>query len=185
MKTCPYCGFKKDKNVCNSCLANFRYNYEALFVLIFLFSIPSIFMVKGTGNFLYLLSSFFGIFLYLFNIKIIRDDEVTYRYYESILAEQDEIENYLSGNIGIVELIHESKFIKLLLLRSKLINSEAYKMLVGFSSLVSKPSIDEQMAVFDVGKVELDEVVDERRRVVLNNIYEFKRNHSELIKRFK
>lgn len=185
MELCSYCGSKVDKNFCGSCLSSFRVNYELLIILAFFFALPSIFIVKGTGNYLYLLTSLVGVLIYFFNIKMIRDDEATFRSYSSVLKEYTAVEKYLSKNeVGILELMYISEYIKSSLIHEGLAGKDVYGLLSSFVASISKPSIDSQEDMIGIDGEQLNAVVVTRKALLLEKLERFKRYHSDLILKF-
>ena len=157
---CKYCGESVSNFDCGSCLASYRINYELFFVMTFFFTLPSIFIVKGTGNWWYLASSLIGVLICLFNIRYVRDDDQTIRRYEELRQQINSIERYQSGELGILALASENKVLKRSLLQ-RLNNEEVSKLIHFYESLISEPSIDEQLRMVGYETVvELDRWVD-------------------------
>ncbi|WP_156491934.1 hypothetical protein, partial [Oleiphilus sp. HI0123] len=80
-KKCGVCGSDFDPSInklCHTCGSYNRINFELAFALSLFFILPSAAIVKGTGNFLYLLTGLIGLAIYVFNIRFVRDKEKTF-----------------------------------------------------------------------------------------------------------
>jgi hypothetical protein len=157
-------------------------NYELLFVLMFFFSLPSIFIVKGTGNWWYLASALIGVCVYLFIARYVRDDDQTIQRYRALEKQIHAIELYQSGELGILRLASENKAFKMFLLQ-RLNNQEVCRLINFYESLASEPSISEQFEmVGDEIEAEFKTLVDAEyeKCVAIQNMALL--NHRDLLK---
>lgn len=159
---CDYCGGDVVNENCVTCLASYKINYDLLLTLMFFFSLPSLFIVKGTGNLWYLTSSFIGAFIYLFNIRYIRNDEKTIREYEYIKEKLRKIERYKSGELGVISLASTNHILKSKLMEEISNDDLASSLLSSYGSIIHPPSISKQLSVVGGTKniLEFNELVE-------------------------
>lgn len=164
---CKYCETELQDGKCPSCLACYRWNYEAFFALVFFFSMPSIFIVQGTGNLWYLTSGLIGAFIYPFVASRIRDDEATFRKYQSVKRRLDVLRGYQAGEVGVLDLASKDPVLRATVLRSRGRTEEVEAILSNYEAMVSPPTVEEQ------NKKISDDLIGYIEEIISNNIKEY------------
>jgi hypothetical protein len=147
---CPVCKgsleFEANIKICANCFSYLRLNIDLMIKLIAFFSIPAAFIVKGTGDFSYLLTGLIGAVIYLFNIHYVRDEVKTIR----LIQETTELAaagcTYFKKEMGPLDFIAINKT---LFLSGLNLDSNQYQGLVHLiskqSSLVEPFKIEHQV----------------------------------------
>jgi hypothetical protein len=81
-------------------------NIEIGIALFLLFSFPSFFIFKGTGNALYLCSGLVGLAIYFFNIKYVRDKDKTFRSLVNLKNYLDDYKKLSNDQMGILDFLY-------------------------------------------------------------------------------
>lgn len=182
---CKYCKTELQGGECQSCLACYRWNYEVFFLLVFFFSMPSIFIVRGTGNLWYLTLGLIGVFIYVFVASKVRDDEATFRKYQSVKRRLDALRGYQAGEIGILELASKDPVLRNTVLRSRGRTEEVETILSNYEAMVSPPTVEEQNEKISedlIGYIE--EIVSNNIKDYASCLEEAKKQHRKVIEHY-